>query len=85
MNVKQKFVDSLVEDWKQAYKWFSVQSMFIFTAIMTFAVTNREEFDTLMNAVLPQWAQGPVVAFLGVASIYMRLRDQTKGKDTNNG
>lgn len=80
MSVKQKFLDSLVEDWKQAYKWFSVQSMFIFTAIMTFAVTNRDEFDALMNAVLPQWLQGPVVALLGIGSIYMRLRDQTKSK-----
>lgn len=85
MNVKQKFLDSLVENWKDAWKWFSVQLMFIFTAIMTFSVTDRESFDSLMNALLPHWAQGPFVAFLGFWAIYMRLKDQNKNKGNVDG
>jgi len=80
MSIKQKFLDSLVEDWKDAWRWFSVQSMAIFTVIMTFSVTNKAEFDALLDAALPEWAQGPVVALLGMGSIYMRLKDQSKGK-----
>lgn len=79
MSIKQKFLDSLVEDWKNAWKWFSVQSTVIITFIATFAVTEKETFDSIVN-VLPEEVRKILVPVIGMIMVYARLKDQSKGK-----
>jgi uncharacterized membrane protein len=81
MGIKQKFLDSLVEDWKNAWKWFSVQSTLIITFIATFAVTEKETFDSIVS-VLPEEVRKVLVPLIGLFMVYARLKDQSKGKTT---
>jgi hypothetical protein len=84
MSVKQKFFDSLVENWNEAYKWFSVQALALLTLIATLKEAFPDEWDQIIS-ILPEPAQRALLPVVCIALIYARLKNQTKPENKNNG
>lgn len=80
MTIKQKILDGLVEDWKQAYRWFTVQAIFVLTMIATFAEAFPDEFDQI-KMMLPEPVRRVVLPILGVLLILMRIKNQGSNKN----
>lgn len=81
MSVKQKFIDSLVEDWKDAYKWLSVQAIFLLTTVATLTELFPAEWDQIKDA-LPDPVRKVALTVVGVALIYARLKAPRAKADT---
>lgn len=78
MNVKalwDKFTDSLIDDWKQAWKFLSVQLTAVYTVIAGYAAAEPAEFAKFLE-MLPPEVKVVVVFILAVAPIYARLKKQ---------
>lgn len=71
----EKFINGLVEDWNQAWKWLSVQAAILFGIIVSFASTNPEEFAQIME-MLPDWARPLMGVLVALIPIYLRLKKQ---------
>lgn len=64
----------LVEDWKQAWKWFSVQAL----AALVILPTVWAALPADAKAFLPDGAEPWILAALALAGVVGRLIDQNK-------
>ena len=82
MTVKQKIKakadKSFVDNWREAWKWLSVQMALVVGIITTYATTYPEDFAAFVD-MLPEWARPLVGLFIAVAAIYLRLKKQGEG------
>ena len=62
----------LVEDWRQAYRWFSVQ-LHAFALLYLSLYTVMPVFDPHVAALLPSPMQAPVITTYAVLGILARL------------
>lgn len=62
---------NLIPDWKEAYRWFSVQGATVLTVLsLVYAYVGA------FQAILPPWAFGILTAIIGLAIILGRLIQQ---------
>lgn len=75
----QKIIDGLtknfVSDWKNAWKWLSVQASLFVTALMVWITTSPTEFTKIIEMVEEPWRQILSLLF-GFLLIYLRLKKQ---------
>lgn len=62
----------LVEDWKQAWRWYSTHALVIATAA-PLAVSETEQY---LGHEMPLWAKGAIAGAILVSGLVGRIIDQ---------
>lgn len=62
----------LVEDWKQAWKWYSTHALVIATTV-PLAVSEAEQY---LGHEMPLWAKGAIAGVILVSGLIGRVIDQ---------
>jgi hypothetical protein len=80
MAIKQKIIQkanaSFVDNWREAYKWLSVQLALVFGIFVTYATTEPEQVAKIVE-FFPQEFRIPVGFLLTtVLPIYLRIKSQ---------
>jgi hypothetical protein len=70
----------LIPDWKQAWRWFSVQASFLNMAFLATWALLPPRFQ---NAIPEEWVFGIAIGLL-VLGVAGRVVDQTKPADGSN-
>ena len=75
MSVFDKFTDHLVDNWKDAWKWTSVQVSGLSTLVVTYFMTYPDEYSKIVDS-LPERYRIFVGPLAGMFFLYVRLRRQ---------
>lgn len=79
MNIFVRFRAALVDDWRECWRWLSVQAAVVAGAVAGWAASEPVQFARAMEA-LPAWARPLVGALVALIPIYLRLKKQ-EGRD----
>ena len=77
MKFVEKFFDSLVEDWKDAWRWFSMQAMAFLTILAVWHEADEKGFNNFFE-ILPEPVRKVALPLSGILFMYLRLKSQTK-------
>ena len=64
----------MIENWKEAWKWFSVQVL----ALLTIAPVIWSELPEDVKAMIPPEWRPWIIAFVALAGLILRFKAQTK-------
>lgn len=82
MAIKQKLVEkadkSFVDDWRDAWKWLSVQAAVLAGIIVTLSTQYPEEFAKVLEMIPEDLRPFISLIVFSFLPIYLRLRDQSK-------
>ncbi|MPT48239.1 MAG: hypothetical protein E2598_07425 [Sphingobium sp.] len=80
MKFIERLRSALVDDWRDCWRWLSVQAAIIAGAVAGWAASEPEQFARMMEA-LPPWARPLVGAGVAIIPIYLRIYRQEGRSD----
>lgn len=76
MKLIDTFFNSLIDDWKKAWKLFSVQFSVIIASVLTYSMTYPDQYNQMVNTIVPDHLRAPLGILIGLGGVYLRLKKQ---------